>query len=158
MTEGLLSMPNDFPDIGLEAIGIVRNEIERPGRVGWQSIVSEIVLKSSLTEALEGLEEFSHIIVLFWLHQISPPERSTLKVHPRGRRDIPLKGVFATRSPARPNPLGIAVVRLLERRDNVLKVLGLDAINGTPVVDIKPFLPGYDTIADATAPPWVEKL
>lgn len=151
-------MDYDLPPIGLDVIGVVRNEMKQPTRAGWQDVVSDILLKSSLSEALEGLEEFSHIIVLFWMHHIPPSERTTTKAHPRGKQDIPLKGVFATRSPARPNPLGVAVVRLLERRDNVLRVRGLDAINGTPVVDVKPFLPGYDDVADARVPHWVTRL
>jgi tRNA-Thr(GGU) m(6)t(6)A37 methyltransferase TsaA len=148
-------MSDNFPHIGLEAIGIVKNEFAHPLKGGeWQTIVSDIVVKDSLSEALEDLEDFSHIIVLFWLHQISPQERRSLKVHPSGRQDIPPKGVFATRTARRPNPLGLSVARLLERRGNVLKVLGLDAINGTPVVDIKPSIPAYDTMADAKVPPW----
>jgi tRNA (Thr-GGU) A37 N-methylase len=66
-------------------------------------------------------------------------------------------GVLATRSPVRPNPLGITVVKLLEKRGNVLKVIGLDAIDGTPVVDIKPCLPG-DSVTQIEVPDWINKL
>lgn len=141
------------PAMTLKAIGIVSNEIKQPVRHGWSQVVSEIIIDSALTEALEGLEEFSHLIVLYWLHQL-PKKQLSLKVHPMGRPELPLVGRFATRSPSRPNPVGQATVRLLGRRGNILKVKGLDAIDGTPVIDIKPYLPGYDSASDAKAPPW----
>ncbi len=141
------------PAMTLKAIGIVSNEIKQPVRHGWSQVISEIIIDSALTEALEGLEEFSHLIVLYWLHQL-PKKQLSLKVHPMGRPELPLVGRFATRSPSRPNPVGQATVRLLGRRGNILKVKGLDAIDGTPVIDIKPYLPGYDSASDAKAPPW----
>ncbi|MDH5695228.1 MAG: tRNA (N6-threonylcarbamoyladenosine(37)-N6)-methyltransferase TrmO [Dehalococcoidia bacterium] len=147
-------MANELPDMTLKAIGIVRNKIKQPLRHGWREIVSDIVIDASLTEALDSLDEFSHIIVLYWLHQL-PAKKLSLKVHPMGKPELPLVGRFATRSPSRPNQLGQATVRLLERQGNVLKVKGLDAIDGTPVVDIKPYLPGYDSAIDAKVPPWM---
>jgi len=130
-----------MPELVLTPIGIVRNEVEEPVRGGWEEVTSEIVLDESLAESLEGVEEFSHIIVVFWMHKAPAMERPVGKIHPRGRADLPLVGLFATRTPHRPNPLGVSTVRLVERRRNVLKVVGLDAINGTPVLDIKPYLP-----------------
>jgi tRNA-Thr(GGU) m(6)t(6)A37 methyltransferase TsaA len=150
-------MANQSPDMTLKAIGIVRNEIKQPIRHGWREIVSDIVINSDLTEALDGLDEFSHIIVLYWLHRLPAGRQLPLKVHPMGRPELPLVGRFATRSPSRPNPVGQATVRLLERRGNILKVKGLDAIDGTPVIDIKPYIPGYDSADDAKAPPWMTK-
>jgi len=79
------------------------------------------------------------------------------KVHPRGNKKLPLVGLFATRSPNRPNSIGKATVRLIKREGNVLKVRGLDAIDGTPVIDIKPYLPRYDSVARAKVPWWVSK-
>ena len=148
-------MAGELPDMTLKAIGIVRNKIKQPLRHGWREIVSDIVIDASLTEALDNLDEFSHIIVLYWMHQLPAGRELPLKVHPMGKPELPLVGRFATRSPSRPNPLGQATVRLLERRGNVLKVKGLDAIDGTPVVDIKPYLPGYDSASDAKVPPWM---
>jgi len=78
-------------------------------------------------------------------------EQLSLKVHPRGRLDLPLVGLFATRSPYRPNPLGLKLVELIKRKDNVIKVRGLDAIDGTPVIDIKPYDP-LDLAMDARVP------
>jgi len=140
-------MDDELPIITLKAIGVVRNEVkERPpaGCDWWQGATSEIVIDSSLTEALDGLEKFSHIIVLYWMHQVVKNEIS-LKVHPRGRQELPLTGLFATRTPNRPNRIGKATVILLERQGNILRVKGLDALDGSPVIDIKPYIPGYDS-------------
>ena len=138
----------------LKAIGIVSNDVKRPVRHGWSEVVSDIVVDQSLTEALDGLEQFSHLIILYWMHRLTPGRKLELKVHPMGKAELPLVGRLATRSPSRPNPVGQATVKLLERRGNILKVKGLDAIDGTPVIDIKPYLPGYDSAPDARAPKW----
>ncbi len=146
-------MTDKLPGMTLKAIGIVRNEIKQPTLCDFEKVISEIVFDSSLTEALDDLDDFSHIIVLYWMHQAAgqPP----VKVHPQGRGELPLVGLFATRSPNRPNPVGKATVRLVERRGNILKVEGLDAIDGTPVIDIKPYLPGYDSVTNAKVPQWI---
>ena len=150
-------MVNQLPGMTIKAIGIIRNEVKRKPESGcnWQEIVSEIVVDSSLTEALDALEEFSHIIVLYWMHQVATTTQLPCRIHPMGKQELPLVGRFATRSPNRPNPIGKTTVRLLERQDNILKVEGLDAIDGTPLIDIKPYLPGRDSVADARVPPWV---
>jgi tRNA-Thr(GGU) m(6)t(6)A37 methyltransferase TsaA len=150
-------MAEQSPDMKLKAIGIVRNDFSQPVRHGWSEVVSDIVIDSHLAEALDGLEQFSHIIVLYWMHRLTPGRELPLKTRPMGNPELPLMGRFATRSPSRPNPVGQATVRLLERRDNVLKVRGLDAIDGTPVIDIKPYIPGYDSADDAKAPRWTNE-
>lgn len=147
-------MANKPPDMTLKAIGTVRNEIRQPRYRNWEETVSEIVIDAGLTEALDRLDEFSHIIVLYWMHKAAGGQPAA-RVHPGGRREAPLVGLFATRSPNRPNPVGQTTVRLLERRGNILKVKGLDAIDGSPVIDIKPYLPGYDSPADAGVAPWI---
>jgi len=139
----------------LKAIGFVRSEIKQPSTGDWGQIVSEIIIDSSLSEALDNLDQFSHIIVLYWMHRVR--DQFPMKVHPRGQPELPLTGLFATRAPHRPNPVGKATVRLLERRGNRLRVQGLDAIDGTPVIDIKPYIPGYDSVADAEVPSWVTR-
>jgi tRNA-Thr(GGU) m(6)t(6)A37 methyltransferase TsaA len=152
-------MTDEFPTMTLKAIGIVRNEVkERPpaGREWWEEVVSEIVVDSSLTEALDGLEEFSHIIVLYWMHRVTDRE-VPLKIHPRGDKELPLTGLFATRTPNRPNRIGKTTARLLQREGGILKVKGLDALDGTPVIDIKPYIPGYDSVEDIEAPWWVSR-
>ena len=147
-------MAEQTPGMKLKAIGIVRNDVKQPVRHGWSEVVSDIVIDSRLAEALDGLEQFSHLIILYWMHRLTPGRKLPLKTHPMGKTELPLVGRFATRSPSRPNPVGQATVRLLERRGNILKVKGLDAIAGTPVIDIKPYIPGYDSADDAKAPRW----
>ena len=148
-------MNRELPEITLRPIGYVRSEIKEPTRERRPDIVSEVVIDASLTEGLDNLDEFSHIIILYWIHLSRGP--APTKVHPRGNPGNALMGVFATRSPDRPNPIGKSTARLLRRRDNVLTVQGLDAIDGTPVIDIKPHIPGYDSVDDARAPSWMVK-
>ncbi|MBU2608936.1 MAG: tRNA (N6-threonylcarbamoyladenosine(37)-N6)-methyltransferase TrmO [Chloroflexi bacterium] len=148
-------MADERPDMTLKAIGFVRNEIKRPMREGWEKVVSEIVVENNLTDALDDLEEFSHITVIFWMHLVDTSVQLPHKVHPMGRGELPLVGLFATRSPHRPNPLGETTVRLLKRRANVLTVEGLDAVDGTPVIDIKPYLQRYDSTTNPRVAPWV---
>ena len=142
--------------IELKSIGFVKTkaigkEVKDKGNV------SEIVFREDLAEALEGIEDFSHLFVIFWMHEISKEERETMKVHPRGRSDMPLLGAFATRTPHRPNPIGLTVVELLKAEGNVVTIRGLDAFDGTPVLDIKPF-DKWDMVEDARVPEWWMKL
>lgn len=150
-------MVNELPGMTLKAIGIVQNEVKQAPGAGykWQKVVSKIVLDNSLTEALDNLDEFSHIIVLYWMHQSTEP--APVKVHPKRRAELSPVGVFASRSPDRPNPVGKATVRLLRRQGNVLTVQELDAIDGTPVIDIKPYIPGLDSVDSAKVPSWMTK-
>jgi tRNA-Thr(GGU) m(6)t(6)A37 methyltransferase TsaA len=147
-------MVSELPGITLKAIGTVRSPIKQPARRKCD-VVSEIVVDRSLTEALDNLDEFSHIIVIYWIHQSR--RLAPKKVRPMGNPEHALMGVFATRSPDRPNPIGKSTVRLRQRRDNILTVEGLDAIDGTPVIDIKPYIPGYDSVENAKVPSWVVK-
>ena len=151
-------MTGELLSLSLKVIGVVRGGVKQRPEPGWEGTVSEIVVDSHLTEALDGLEEFSHIIVIYWMHKASALGKVATKVHPRGRRELPLVGFFAARTPYRLNPVGATTVRLLERRGNILKVEGLDAIDGTPVIDIKPYIPGYDSVTEAKVPSWVTRL
>jgi len=120
----------------------------------WQGIVSKIVIAPHLTLGFAGLERYTHIIVIYWAHQASNPADMALQVRYRGNPNLPVVGVFASRSLFRPNPLGQKVAKLLEIKGNALLVEGLDAIDGTPVLDIKPFIPSYDAPEGAAAPQW----
>jgi len=143
-------------EILLRSIGVVRNAIINPGQHDCDDMISELVIDTALAEALDGLEQFSHIIVIYWMHRNADMTNTPLKVHPRKRQDIPLMGLFATRAPYRPNPIGLSIVKLLERGSTNLKVIGLDAIDGTPIIDIKPYLSG-DTVPDIKTPEWITK-
>lgn len=109
-------------------------------------------------ELMDGIEAFSHIMVIYWPHKLGPERRRLKKVHPMGRQDIPLQGIFATRSPARPNPVLVSVVKLLAREGNMLKVTGLDAVDGSPLIDIKPYIKPRGDELMATTPEWMMRL
>ena len=99
---------------------------------------SEIEVYPRFAPGLKGIERNSHIWVIFWMSRLSEADRNILEVHPMGDRKKEKRGVFALRSPMRPNPMGLTRVKLLERKDNVLVVSGLDAFENSPVLDIKP--------------------
>lgn len=145
-------------EIKLNPIGVVHNELKQTGCREYQNVVSEIEIDKKWIELLDGIEEFSHIIVLFWMHKIPSDAPPPTKVHPRGRADLPLIGTFATRSPHRPNSIGITTVKLLKRNGNMLTVQGLDAIDGTPVIDIKSYMTPNIARKDIRMPEWVAKL
>ena len=142
--------------ICLEPVGFVQTEAVGKD-VRDKNVVSKIFFREDLTAALEGVEEFSHLFFLFWLHEMSDEDRQVMKVRPRGRADMPLLGIFATRTPHRPNPIGLTRVKLLNVEGNVVTVQGLDAFDGTPVLDIKPF-DSWDTTNEVRVPDWWMKL
>lgn len=150
-------MAEKLTKMTFKAIGIVRNELKEVGTDGEdkREVVSEIVIDNSLTEALDGLEEYSHIIVLWWMHLVTL-DKVKLKAHPMGRKELPSKGIFALRTPNRPNPIGKTTVRLIHRQGNLLKVEGLEALDGSPIIDIKPYIPGYDSAVNAKVPHWID--
>jgi tRNA-Thr(GGU) m(6)t(6)A37 methyltransferase TsaA len=117
---------------------------------------SQIKIHSKFKDGLKGVEQFSHLIILYWLHlRDTESDRSTLQVYPR-RHKVKIKtGVFACRSPSRPNPLGLCVVELIDADGCTLTVRGLDAFDETPVVDIKPYLSRADSVHDAEVPEWI---
>ncbi|MFP3898922.1 MAG: tRNA (N6-threonylcarbamoyladenosine(37)-N6)-methyltransferase TrmO [Dehalococcoidia bacterium] len=165
---------NSTGGIQMKPVGLVRNQWKEPRRggvwsaMGWRErarrtkeqvgAVSELVIDESLEEALGGIDDFSHIMVLYWAH-LTPPERqSTIKVHPMGNEDFPLVGVFATHSPVRPNPILTTVVQVIERRGNVIRVTGLDALDGSPILDIKPYIPDHRDLEDIRMPDWMREI
>ena len=129
------------PPYLVRPIGLVRSSLKRPEdapRQGSEGAPdARIEVKADFAEALQGIAVGQDIVLITWLDRAA---RDVLKVHPRGDLTAPLTGVFATRSPARPNPLGLHRVRVLEAAGNELRVGPLEAIDGTPVVDIKPVL------------------
>lgn len=125
-------------EITFTPIGHVENEFNLPAPVDeMQRSISRIVIREDLAEGLEGIEQFEKLLVIFHFHLA--PKSYQLRQHPRGDRSRPKRGVFALHSPHRPNPIGVTVVDLLAVEGNVLVVKGLDALNGSPVLDIKPF-------------------
>jgi tRNA-Thr(GGU) m(6)t(6)A37 methyltransferase TsaA len=131
----------DLDSYALHAIGVVRSPLEARGRAPNQGSEGApdawIELAPLVQYGLDRIEAGDELIVITWLHE---SRRDVLKTHPRGDTSVPLTGVFATRSPDRPNPLGLHAVTVLEIAGRKLKVGPLEAIDGTPVVDIKPVL------------------
>jgi tRNA-Thr(GGU) m(6)t(6)A37 methyltransferase TsaA len=107
---------------------------------------------------LKGIEGFSHILVLYWPHLVPPERRKLEEVHPMGRKDMPLQGIFATCSPARPNPILVSAVELIERNRDSLTVKGLEAVDQSPVIDIKPYNVNYMKKENLRAPQWMQQL
>ncbi len=139
--------------ICMQSVATVRSPFTKGGtRISRREIVAEIVVREDLAPALAGIEEWSHLFVVFWMDQgAEKPDRLT--THPRHRADLPEVGVFSARGSERPNPIGVAVVELLKRDKNVLTVKALDAYDGTPVLDIKPY-DDYDAITGLRLPEW----
>jgi tRNA-Thr(GGU) m(6)t(6)A37 methyltransferase TsaA len=123
-----------------------------------RSLVSELVINPELEGILDGLEDFSHALVLYWPHLLPPHGRSLTKVHPIGQKEFPLVGVFSTCSPARPNPILVTIVRIIEKKENTLTVQGLEAIDGSPIIDIKPYTMTYCSTENVKMSDWMNQI
>jgi len=161
-------------DMMLKPVGVVRSDMAEPslvarsGDLDWNNEdqrpththdnVAEIIIHPEYADLLEGIDDFSHILVLYWAHQVETDGRTLTKVHPMGRKDLPSVGVFSTCSPARPNPILVIAVKLLEQNGTTLRVAGLDAVDGSPVLDIKPYLPSYYSVSDAKLSGWMDQI
>jgi tRNA-Thr(GGU) m(6)t(6)A37 methyltransferase TsaA len=123
----------------LDPIGVVRSpltdRLTAPSQGSEGAPAARVELRPSVVEGLEGIEVGQEVVLITWLHE---SRRDVLKLHPRWDESLPVAGVFATRSPDRPNPIGLHRVTVLEITGNTLRVRPLEAIDGTPVVDIKP--------------------
>lgn len=147
-------------DLRIEPIGKVSTEVTEitSSQMEDTTAISELFIYKKYEECLDGIEGYSHIIVCYWAHLVSESERKMKKVHPKGNRDLPEKGIFATRSQARPNPICLTTVELLKRENNILLVKGLDALNNSPILDIKPHVVHFDAPSNPSLPEWVKKL
>ena len=144
--------------ITFEPIGTVHNQYpygQKP--LTWQGTRARIEIDPRWTEALDGLDGFSHISVLCYLHRMHG-QKPVLKIRAQGHPAMPLVGLFATRTPLRPNPISLTTVRLVERQGNMLHVQNLDMFDGTPVLDIKPYMTRGDCQPEAVNPEWLHRL
>jgi tRNA-Thr(GGU) m(6)t(6)A37 methyltransferase TsaA len=142
-------------DINLKPIGVAKNS-EKESRFGsFSSVVSEIVVDEKFTDALKGIGNYSHVMIVYWMDKIKD---YVITHRPQGNPDVPIVGIFSCRCPQRPNPIAVSTVRLIEHNGNKIKVEGLDILDGTPIIDIKPYWPIYDKIKDGKIPDWVDKL
>jgi len=143
--------------MNIKPIGIVKSPISEQKDQHWGEVKSEIHLDENLTPGLLGLDDFSHVIIIFYMHKAKVNLETDLVRQPQGRSDMPFVGMFAQRSKHRPNPIGITTVKIISVQEGIITVKGLDAINETPVLDIKPYFPMFDQL-DAETPQWVDEL
>ena len=154
-------------EIVLKPIGFIRTGLsDEEVKGSWPyGVEAEIEVLEEFKDALEGIDGFSHLIVIFYMHKVTEEQRRVLKArHKRfiqrygfKLEELPLVGVFCLDSPHRPNPIGLTIVELIERRGRVLKVKGMDAFDGTPVLDIKPYTPSRCKV-DLRFPAWYTRL
>jgi tRNA (adenine37-N6)-methyltransferase len=132
--------------------------IQPVGQVLKRSDTTILEIFPSFKDALLGLDGFSHLLVYYWFDRNdSPDKRAILRVHPRANRANPLTGVFATRSPFRPNLIGFSVCRIKSVEQNKIIVDDIDAFDGSPIIDLKPYIPASDCVPDASVPEWVKR-
>ena len=143
--------------ITLTPIGIVKNSVTIRKDTSWGDDISLIKLDEQYAGGLKGLEDFSHAIILFHLDKAKYEKEKHLQRRPQNRDDMPLVGIFSQRGKDRPNRIGMTAVEIVSVEEDTLIVKGLDAIDGTPVLDIKPYYPAYDK-KDASVPEWVDRL
>jgi tRNA-Thr(GGU) m(6)t(6)A37 methyltransferase TsaA len=143
----------------VQPIGVVRSPRQDLSDDFWGKIDAQIVLADHLPdEAFAGLDGFSHVEVIFLMDRVDPAKVETGARHPRERMDWPLVGIFAQRGKARPNRIGLTRGTIQSVEGRVLKVRGLDAIDGTPVLDIKPWMSEFAPIGATRQPAWASEL
>ena len=141
----------------IKPIGYAKNEIKKQQFGGFSEKITEIILDKKYSEALEGLEKYSHIIVIYWMNEAEGIVK--LRHRPQGNPKVPEIGIFATRCQWRPNCIGISTVKLISAEKNMIRVEGLDVIDKTPILDIKPYLPDYDSPEGRIKmPDWTKEL
>ena len=148
-------MPPNLDPLEITPIGVVRSDECDVRRQDWSRVRSDIELRPELADALDGLDGFSHVIVVGWLDQIPDELRERRRAYPGGDERLPLLGSFALRG-ARPNPVAVTVCRLRSVEGATIRVEGLDLIDGTPVLDVKPYIAVYDAVPDAKLPRWAQ--
>jgi tRNA-Thr(GGU) m(6)t(6)A37 methyltransferase TsaA len=145
-------------EIKLKPIGFVSSSVTEQTDENWGQITSRILLQPEYIGALSGLGDFSHAIIITYLHQAKYEKEKHLQRRPRGLESMPKVGIFSQRAKDRPNPIGVTAVKIINVEDGHIEVQGLDAINETPVLDVKPYYPQYDKIDSPKVPEWVHRL
>ncbi|MBS1510890.1 MAG: SAM-dependent methyltransferase [Bacteroidetes bacterium] len=145
-------------EITLQPVAFVTNNRSAITDDFWGNVVSEIQLAENIPAiALEGVESFSHVEIIFYFDQ-SRPEEVVYSGHPRSNPDWPHVGIFAQRKKNRPNAIGLTIAEVVKREDNKLWVKYLDAVNGTPILDIKPVMKGFLPQTEIKEPAWCDEL
>jgi tRNA-Thr(GGU) m(6)t(6)A37 methyltransferase TsaA len=145
--------------ISIRPVAWIRSSRSEIGDDHWGGHRAIITLDKSLPdEAFDGLEDFSHLEILFHFHKADPAKEITGKRHPRNNPNWPAVGIFARRGKNRPNHLGLTVVKLIRREGRTLEVENLDALDGTPVIDIKPMMSGFIPPEPISEPEWAREI
>ena len=141
--------------IQLKPIGFVKNKVKNPRFGNFTEKISEIILDKKFNKSLKGIDDYSHLIIVYWMDKVKD---YVVQHRPQGNPEVPIVGIFACRCPQRPNPIAITTVKLIGHQGNKIKVRGLDTLDGTPIIDIKPYWPQYDKVVNEKIPGWVNKL
>lgn len=145
-------------EITLQPIATVKNSRTEPIDDHWEAVIAEIELAAHVpAAAFDGISGFSHLEIIYYFDKVQQ-EKVVFSGHPRGNRDYPLTGIFAQRKKDRPNRIGLTTVELLEHNGRIIKVKFLDAIDGTPVLDIKPVFREFQPKEAIRQPDWVQDL
>lgn len=156
--------------VGAILVALTSGNAEEPKKTAGEYIFRQIgtvqkdkehttlVMNKDVESALLGLDGYSHVLVFWCFDKNDTPEkRAVRQVHPRGNKKNPLTGIFACRCPARPNPLALTLCKIISVKGNVVEIEKIDAFDGTPILDLKPYIPGYDSSEAATVPNWIGK-
>ena len=147
-------------DLVLRPVGVVRSPRRDLQDDDWGSVVSNVELYGTqfAPDAVAGLADFSHLEVVYQFHLVPPEKVETAARHPRDRTDWPRVGIFAQRGKGRPNRVGVSRCRLLGVDGLTLRVQALDAVDGTPVLDVKPWMAEFGPLGDVRQPAWATEL
>ena len=144
-------------NITMRPVGYVKSSVTRRKDTSWGGETADIVMEEEFAAGLTGLEDFSHALIIYHLNEARYDREQHLQRRPQNRGDMPLTGIFAQRGKDRPNAIGVTAVEIVAVAEGTLTVRGLDAIDGTPVLDVKPYYPAYDK-REASVPEWVTRL
>lgn len=143
----------------IEPIAFVKNSRKNTEDDYWGNVISDIIISEKISEeSIRGIEEFSHLEIIFYFHLADLSKINISATHPRGNKKFPKVGIFTQRKKARPNLLGSTIVKLLKSDKNIITVSGLDAVDGTPVIDIKPVMKEFLPDEIITQPSWASEL
>jgi tRNA-Thr(GGU) m(6)t(6)A37 methyltransferase TsaA len=143
----------------MKPIGIANNRRAEIEDDNWGEITTQIIIEEALpSDSLDGIEEFSHIEVIYYFHQVKEEKITSGARHPRNDENLPKVGIFSQRGKNRPNRLGLTTVKLIKREDRTLMVQGLDCIDGTPILDIKPVMKEFLPKEKVQQPAWVDEI
>ncbi len=145
-------------EITLEPVAFVKNSRKRPLDDNWSAIISEIELAEHIpTEVFNSITSYSHLEIIYYFNQVNP-KHIVFSGHPRGNEMFPSVGIFGQRKKDRPNTLGLCTVELLEHNERTITVKNLDAIDGSPILDIKPIFKEFLPKGEIIQPDWVSDL